>query len=365
MLAPDSDISKIKKYLEDNKPWDDNDLLRQLRLLGGGLVPLDDEKRVVTAMLERYIKPGKKGVNIVANRNVKQSFDYLQKYVYHLSVIGVVEDWTLDYSAKAISVDVKDYSEESVFAQVEKYIRNYETDYIIKEDMIYLEEVHKATQPFEVTALSVFWNWYYKNIIYSRKQALNNILDACESYSAENANEFKEKMEAYFRLDDVTDMLGVVADEPREIKRWFDVISVDVIKKKKVSHILMRLSRFLESYQHNVGLNYISGFMNLLENNFESLNGRDRMQQAFAGIERFSPEDRRYILNESTKVMYEIGNPEAMEVFAEFYINNYPLDDADRFIYNIQGDNYSLNSYIKRILAYMINKIGETDDGKS
>ena len=54
-------------------------------------------------------------------------------------------------------------------------------------------------------------------------------------------------MEAYFRLDDITDMFGIIADEPEEITKWFDVINTDTIKRKNATDFFIAINSFNES----------------------------------------------------------------------------------------------------------------------
>ena len=126
----------------------------------------------------------------------------------------------------------------------------------------------------------------------------------------------------------------------------------------------MGLNRFLESYQNNVGLNFIFGLLNMINEHFSGTNGRDRLLRSLGTISRFKESDRAFIIQESARVMYELGSEEAQEEFAEFFIENFPLEDTERHIYNIQRDNYSLKVYIEKALAYMIKEIGDTDYGK-
>ena len=365
LLSVDSSIDQIHDFI-NQMGWDGEDSVTQLRLMDNGMVSFDEEKESIKELIEQYAFPGKRDTLIKYGYNTGYTLQGVQRDIYHLSLIGVVYDWTVDFKGKTISVDFRDYTRESIIESTQNYIRNYESTYDITTDPIYIEETAKeeAEEASIITALTVFWNWYYNNITYSRKQALYNVYEACNAYTDATADEFKEKMEAYFRLDDITDMFGIIADEPEEITKWFDVINTDTIKRKKASDILMALNRFLESYQHNVGLNYISGFLNLLQGNFESPNGRDRLLQALKVINGFKLEEKIYVLEETAKVMYELGADETLELFAEFYSENFPYEDTEGIIYKITNDNYSLNICLKKMLSTIISKVGETKYGK-
>ena len=342
-------------------------------LMANGMSPFETEEDEVKAILHRYARPKGCNVRIHADKGVYNDLQEKQKYLYHLSLIGVVEDWTVDWKGFSLGVDFKDYTKDSVFQCTERYIQNYESDYQLKEDLNFKEEVAKRTRNGEIldennnyilVALTVFWKWYYDNIVYSRKQALKNVIEACDSFTKATAEDFKEKMEAYFRLGDVADKLGIVADEPQEYRHWFKILNVDTIKKEKIGNILMGLNRFLESYQNNVGLNFISGLLNMINDHFDGTNGKDRLLRSLGTIETFKESDRVFIVQESARVMNDLGSEEVQEEFAEFFVKNFPLDDTERHIYNVQGDNYSLKFYIEKVLANMIKEIEDTDYGK-
>lgn len=372
VLKAESTIEELQQIVQEHR-FDGRDAIRQMVLMAGGMTTHDAEKMEIIKLLGGYAFPNARNVRIRADKGMHDALQETQKYLYHLSLIGVVADWTVDWKGNSVGVDFCDYSKESVFKYTEQYIRNYETDYELTKDLNYEKEIRSIEERGEtleinnnyiMVAFTVFWEWYYNNIIYSRKQALKNVLDACDSFTKESADDFKDKMEAYFRLGDISDKLGVVADEPREYKNWFKIINVDIIKKEKIGNILMGLNRFLESYQNNVGLNFISGLLNMMNQHFDDANGKERLFRALRTIATFKQADKEFIVQESARVVYEVGNEEVQEEFAEFFIANFPLEDTDRHIYNIQGDNYSLKSYIEKILATMIEEIEDTDYGK-
>ena len=102
----------------------------------------------------------------------------------------------------------------------------------------------------------------------------------------------------------------------------------------------------------------------MINQRFKEGEEKERMLQALNTIKSFKESDRLFILQESARVMYEVGNDEAQEAFAEFFVSNFPMEDSERYIYNIQGDNYSLKFYLEKILAKITKDIEETTYGK-
>lgn len=372
VLGLESSIEELQHVTEKYR-YSGQDAIRQMFLMANGMTPFKTELEGIKKILDRYASPNTHKVRVKAEGILSDDLQDKQKYLYHLSLVGVVADWTVDWKGFSLGVDFSDYTKDKVYKCTEQYIQNYESDYRLKEDSNYIEEVEKRKRNGEslnkdnnyiLVALTVFWKWYYNNIVYSRKQALKNVIEACDAFTKETAEDFKEKMEAYFRLGDIADKLGVVADEPQEYRHWFKILNVDTIKKEKVGNILMGLNRFLESYRNNVGLNYISGLLNMINEHFEGTDSKDRLLRALGTISTFKESDRVFIIQESARVMYELSSEETQEEFAEFFVNNFPLEDAERHIYKVQGDNYSLKFYIEKILANMIKEIEDTDYGK-
>lgn len=357
LLGKDARPSDIKSFGEERSNWyNGNDAYRQFFLLVNEASDIEEEIRVLDSLVERYAKPNQ--IRFIS-ADYPMNLASLQKYIYHLSLIGVVRDWTVDWRGNILKVYFSNYTAESIFAETEMYIKNYEADYIIKDKLYYpvedcdeREAIHQAAQ--------IFLKWYWEKILYSRRQALFNVMDACDEYEIKGADEFKGRMEAYFRLDDVSDMLGEIADQPREVKEWFKVLNIKRIRENKVSNIIMNLNRFLESYQNNVGLNFVSGILNLIDHHFDSPNGRTRLLSALKTIKGFSIEDKLYVLEQSSDLIAELSKEDdtLKEEFSEFFIRNYEFDETDKVIYKKLYDNYSLITFLRRMMVQMINDSG-------
>lgn len=358
LLSIETKPSEIKDFAKQKSNWNDGqDVFRQLFLLSNELSDVEEELEILDELVDEYANSG--GLSYI-----KATYSYtlgnLQKYIYHLSLVGVVEDWTVDWRNNTLKVYFSQYTPESVFKTTENYIKNYDVEYNLTDDLLYEEKGIWDNKAAVHQAVKVFLTWYANNILYTRRQALLNVMEACDAYTKETAEEFKVKMEAYFRLDDISDMLGTIADQPREVQEWFEVLNVDRIKKNTISNIIINLNRFLESYQNNVGLNYISGILNLIYHHFDSPNGSTRLLAAFTSIKSFKEEDKKYILEQSAKLISQLSEQDdaIKEEFSEFFIRNYEYDETDKVIYKELEDSYSLQAFMRRMMAYMVGISG-------
>ena len=328
------------------------DLTRQTFLFSNGLVSLQDELDCAGRIIEALNKGEK--VLVAGDR---KELDLMQKVTYHLAEIGIVYDWTVDWKLPALKIYVNNYSEETIKKKIIDYISTYES-----EDTQEIAETIKTIQGvnYELKLLAVFWKWYNESIVYSRKQALLQLDEACYDYARTNdAEKFRARMEAYFKLDDVVDSIGEIADNPRDYKAWFNIINKHCIDKNTASGIIMRLNRFLESYRQNTGLNYVSGILNLIDHSFESLNGKPRLEQALKIINGLETSDRETILINTAQVIAMIEDADVKELFASYYIENYEIEEIEVILYKILNDNYSLSIVLKKAMKKLYKMIGE------
>lgn len=185
-------------------------------------------------------------------------------------------------------------------------------------------------------------NWTFENIAYSRKQSLKTLSDWCSQF--EDSESFKNRIDSYFIFTETTFVLQHIAENPMEYEKWFDVLTTKnqfpnaaELKKLKDS-----ISRFLESYRNNLGLNFLSGFVRLALDEYQDSDGKERFESALETINqifkiednetfmerllligRNLTEDQKVELCQSILRFY----PEKLEYLAEYFDLEYLLND--------------------------------------
>ena len=362
LLALETPPSKLREYTNKKENFAKGaDVFRQLTLLAGQAHDVGFELGYIDDIVREHGAPG--NITVIRAKRATEddktdTLQALQKEIYHLSLVGVVDDWTVDWKVYSVKVYFSEYTAQSVYDKTERYIRNYDPEYSLTSSEYYKAPDENDLGASIHTICEIFLHWYADNILYTRRQALINVMEACDRYEEEGAEAFKDRMEAYFRLDDISDILGNIADQPRDVETWFEVLNIERIKKKEtIPGIIMNLNRFLESFQANVGLNYISGFLHLCEHHFDEPNGKDCLTAALDVIKTFKREDREYVLIESAKLINELDDPALSDEFAEFFMRNYEFDETDLVIYKYLESNYALQTFLRRMMVHMKNTI--------
>ena len=90
---------------------------------------------------------------------------------------------------------------------------------------------------------------------------------------------------------------------------------------------ILAVSRFLESYQNNVGLNFVSGLIRLVLDDFNNLDGEPRFKQSFESIkndEKSFPAEQQNSILEKLVDLGSYFKTEQKEILCDVIKGYYP-----------------------------------------
>ena len=221
-------------------------------------------------------------------------------------------------------------------------ISNYITKYEPNTDVQFeLNQIEQNT----ILEKSIWYllNWTFENIAYSRKQSLKTLSDWCSEF--QDSESFKERIDSYFIFSETTFVLQHIAENPKEYEKWFEVLTTNNQFPNKAEFEKLRdsISRFLESYRNNLGLNFLSGFVRLALNDYNDSDGKERFESCLSTTKsNFEQENKDDFLsrlkilgkNLSEEQKMELSQsiakyyPELLEELAEYYDLAYLLNDV-------------------------------------
>lgn len=252
--------------------------------------------------LQTYSQRNFNNINIedIINANENELKNVIQKGIYRLSLLGIVKDWTTDFD-KYYEVEFSQLTEKSVLESLANYIHKYEplTDIEAK-----IKEVNQNTIIDNTVIDKCIWyllQWTWDNIVYTRRQSIKTLSDWCLDFK--NSEEFKARIDTYFKFTETTFIIQHIAENPKEFEKWFKLFynNNEVLSKKEIETLKDSLSRFLESYRSNVGLNLISGFICLFLDEYEDTDGKPRLENAILQFkDLFSINEQEIIIDKIT-----------------------------------------------------------------
>lgn len=225
----------------------------------------------------------------------ESTLEDLEKIVYRLTLLGIFIDWTVDFNTHTIVAIKGSVEKDCIVKSLQNYIGKYESNTDLELEIEKIEEQNIDT--FLKKSVWYLVNWIYSHIVYSRKQSLKTLIDFCDEYT--DSESFKQRIDNYFTFTETTFIIQYITEHPYEYEKWIDVFyNVDTSEgnvsaktyKGDVEINKMRdsISRFLESYENNVGLNFISGFVRLKLNEFFNSDGAPRLERAYESIKDHS-----------------------------------------------------------------------------
>ena len=338
LFHKDTTFAEMKEISEEVK-WDGKDIFKQVFLFTQGQNDIDEDFKIILGVINAYFKTESK-VRIFWNdaySKLKINDATLQKAIYRLSLLGIVSDWTTNF-IDHFEVQFKTQNETTITKSVSNYITKYEPNTDVETEIL---KVQKST----ILEKSVWYllNWTFENIAYSRKQSLKTLSDWCNQF--EDSESFKSRIDSYFIFTETTFIIQHIAENPKEFEKWFDVLTTNNQFPNEVEFKKLRdsISRFLESYRNNLGLNFLSGFVRLALNEYQDSDGKERFESALGTIKQtFSKSEQDDFLNrlmilgknlneeQKMELCQSISKfyPEKLEQLAEYYDLAYLLNDV-------------------------------------
>jgi ATP-dependent DNA helicase RecQ len=346
--------------LNQLQPGVNGDLNTNFYLFLSSLDVISEEFETIKTLHERYSVPAEINVRVEGQEiGIKKA--KAEKAIYRLSQLGIIEDWTIEnfFRGGVFEVDYSDFDSDSIKNSLLETINKYDPDFSfesINTESKYslyrriLNEAPEGYTDFDKCVLLLL-QWSYDNFAYNRRQSLKNIYENCCDFLEGNISniEFKVRLENYFKFNQSSYILQHIAENPKDFERWFEVF-YQVENNLKTGKFLLRqqrealrdnLSRFLESYMHNPGLDLISGLLRLWLDDYENIDGRKRLESSLEEIQHFEESQIDFIVTQILRIGKELTNKNK-NFLAE---SLYKFFNDELFLNRIQkelGDTFSM-----------------------
>lgn len=368
---PQAVINKLwireTKLSELKKAMIDGDLNTSLFWFKKGLLEIDDELKSIKKLYEHYAVPNKNQTSAhVEGTIIDAKKAEVEKIIYRLSQLGIIEDWTVKnfFGGGVFEVDFTNFDDDTVkyslLKTINKYDKDFSFDCVLTEARysIYKNILNEQNGYSDFDKyVRILLQWSYDNFAYNRRQSLKNIYENCCEFSTGNITntEFKARLENYFKFNESSYLLQHIAETPQDCYKWFEVFYQ--IENNNVTNVFLarrhqealrdNLSRFLESYMYNTGLDLISGLLRLLLDDYENVDGRRRLESSLEEIKHTQEENVDFIVSQVLKIGKEMTNKNknylAETIYGSFH--------NESLLYRIQReleDSFSISVIIEK-----------------
>jgi ATP-dependent DNA helicase RecQ len=338
LFHKDTSFAEMKE-ISNEVGFGGKDIFKQVFLFTQGQNDIDEDFIIILGVVNVYFQEETK-IRIFWNDayvKLRINDDTLQKAIYRLSLLGIVSDWTTNF-IDHFEVQFRTLSETLIIKSVTNHITKYEPNLDVETEISKVQKINTLEK-------SVWYilNWTFENIAYNRKQSLKTLSDWCTQF--EDSESFKRRIDSYFIFTESTFIIQHIAENPLDFEKWFEVLTINnqFLNEDDFKKLRDSISRFLESYRNNLGLNFLSGFVRLALNDYGDSDGKERFESALELIKKtFSNRRQEHFFNklvfigknlleeQKMELCQSISKffPEKLEQIADYYDLAYLLNDV-------------------------------------
>lgn len=312
------------------------DFRAQLFFLANGLITADDETKLVKRAIDLTLNSKTNSFEIDANdfKDLNAGEKRLQETLYRVYQMGLISPWTVldwgpaDSGVKRVlvkNIGTKEFSL-SCDETVKRIIR-IEGQYSDVSELKEIRELKYKKPNWEALA-GLLIRWSRRKHIDSRLQSTWNLYSVCVKYKAADANEFREALEAFFKVDNTSFQLASLRDlsDQKIVEVLLDLLGDNQSNKQQkdlqLRDFSTQLGRLLEGTQDSPGINLAAAFVLVLldDNNETEASFRFRRAVGEGGaLKLFSSENGKRLLERVT-----LGNSAALETVGGWLLEDNP-----------------------------------------
>ena len=273
-LRPDTPLPDVKRIADSGR--DRGDVQRMLFLQQQSFPGIEAELDIVRDLLRTHFLPKRTGFQIGEQINVLVPFgkeDATEKAIYRLSILGFVEDYTIDYGSRHFDVIVNIVPETTYIQSLQAYIRRYKTRDVSESVAADIEREPEQTTLDK--CVGYLLRFVYREVERKRRVAIQSMLEvarrAAAANSADDANMIiRSELLAYLEKSVYTEPLEQMAKhiEPQAWVKLLEIedeIGIPLLRNVDgVRQLIGGCRRTLESYPDHPGLLFLSSLARLL-----------------------------------------------------------------------------------------------------
>ncbi|MDD4728832.1 MAG: helicase-related protein, partial [Dysgonamonadaceae bacterium] len=253
LLDPSNDIETVReRYEKITTNEEKDDITRALYFHFQAFKGMDKEIEKIKEVLKRLQGIGqRKKATFVVNVGERNDFE---KALHRLLILGVVEDYTIDYSADEFTVYIANPSKETIYEAYGDYISEYHRGRMV-------EELNKAQllmdqeyEDFVIEMCRLLITFIYETIEKSRRRALNEMVALCRDNQLDE--EIRKRILAYLQTEYSECLEKLLGNDNCGVNEMKNIVE-NIRSTKDANSIRGVTVRYLESIPDHPGLLFL------------------------------------------------------------------------------------------------------------
>ena len=261
LLSPDTPIETIQQAVQG---WSKNDVRQALWFHVGVYRGLDADKEDIRLALGKIGNIGKAQEIVVPFDLIpdsSKSQERTEKALHRLMILGVVQDYMVNYSARQFIVAANTIDRRGVVAEnLKRYSTLYQPSNKAFEKL--RDNGSSNLRDFIMEAAELLLQFIYEHVEKARRRSLQEMLLAAES--AVKGQDIRERILRHLELSQFSDALDKVTDSAQAGIDCIQDVLGEIMTVNDAADLRGSSARLLESYPDQPGLLLLRGIAELL-----------------------------------------------------------------------------------------------------
>ena len=253
LLNPDTSVEDIKEAIENMHRKDNDDITRALYFHVQSFKGVDAEmhqiKNILNGDLTDYMVKGSAEIVFKtgdSEEDKKYSKEVIEKAIHRLLLLGIINDYTVNYTSNTFIVIKTGASKEEIVNSFEKYVAGYlksKSKNEVEKAYALMDLEHKH---FVIGISKLLLNFIYNVIEKGRRRALYEIYLTVSDQATDES--IRQRILNYLQETEHSKLLdNIVNDQDAGLDMIFDILE-DISSPNDAAEIRGQASRYLESY---------------------------------------------------------------------------------------------------------------------
>ncbi len=247
LLAPATPVEEVATFVEKTPYEDNDDVSRMLYFHVRSFKGVDAEIASATGAYRELSPTGSR-----ASRQVPFGADatVTEKALHRLVIVGVVEDYTVDYSARRFAVTLADATHDHVTESYCGYVASYQGGRA-EQERRRVVALARDWDAFVLGVVELYIRFVYDVIERGRRRAIAEVLAACQVGSGED---LRRRILDYLEQAEFSEAVEVILGDSRGGLSVIPGILADIISPNDAARLRGPVARSLETYPDHPGL---------------------------------------------------------------------------------------------------------------
>jgi ATP-dependent DNA helicase RecQ len=251
LLSPNTSAEVVQQLIK-KVGWDNaDDVTRALFFQSNAFPGVQEEQDKTISVLGQIgdlTKKANRPLVVKENENISG----IEKGLHRLSILGIVDDYTINYANKEFSIRVTGASKQIIIESYQSYVKGYSQDRAIQERQKSENYIDLEYHQFIHSMIRLLLSFIYDVIEKGRRRALFEMVQVATEHKSDSA--IRKRILDYLDTTQYSQELEVIVNAIQagltQLKMTFEKIR----SPNDASELRGQVSRYLESYPDHPGL---------------------------------------------------------------------------------------------------------------